>query len=657
MEQLQRRSSAGSGDSSACSPSFSDSPLSITPVPSAATFTCKSVADSPGDDASGTGTRRSSDSSAQGHRTQIDSGLVFTARIGDADASGKETKAFITPALRPRTRSTATLPTCALRPLDVDQSVEVASTQSSGSLASLLQVDVAALTDAMPDHASSAANTHSDSDDAVAGGEDTVCYPSFTPPKDRSTPSFTNPLYDDHTSCLSPWTQPLSATTQNSPLASGHSHASPTRRLFTASSARYHYTYRRRHLQRRVEERATVPHSPDGATASAAFLAASSLLYRMALRSRSARSTGLEGSMPGYLRRQLDSFEDDVSPQLSNRISSGRQSTIDARLNRNQDGIDENFDPDAISCGGSGGRMCATLDLMDRAIALQRQLVVRTEELTAVRLQLEEATAARDEMGLHLLDSQEHIACLERQLEEAARARIALTAQSELLQQKLQEACETLHEQPQTMLDTLLGCSGQQHGIVPSQIHIHQVPGYSSLASDAIGPPPATLLMTGAAMASSTPQGSTAAFSAQYGMNSQGVTTCDGVPFYGVHQLTSAVAAHDDLLLPTLGSNDPRDVEVAALRRENSFLTQRLIESSIALAHAREQEEDARHKAHMLQELNQQYVEMVNTMSLELSLLRPTACGRARGSFSLSSFLRMGSLSWGGVSGSATART
>ncbi|GLI62364.1 hypothetical protein VaNZ11_004983 [Volvox africanus] len=651
MEQLQRRSSAGSGDSSACSPSFSDSPLSITPVPSANTFTCKSVAESPGDDASGTGTRRSSESPAQGNRTQIDSGLVFTVRLDGADAYGEEVEAFITPALRARTRRTATLSTCDPLPLDLDQSVQVASKQSSGSLTSLLQVDVAALTDAVPDHPSSTANTHSDSDDAVVGGEETDCYPSFTPPKDRSTPSFTNPLYDDHSSCMSPWTQPLSATTQNSPLASGRSHASPTRRLFTASSARYHYTYRRRHLQRRVEDRATVPHSPDGATASAAFLAASSLLYRMALRGRSTRSTCLEGSMAGYLRRQLDSFEDDVSPQLSNRISSGRQSTGEARLYRNQDGIDEDFDPDAISCGGSGGRMCATLDLMDRVATLQRQLVMRAEELTAVRLQLEEATAARDEMGLHLLDSQEHIACLERQLEEAARARLALTAQSELLQQKLQEACETLHEQPQNVLDALIGCSGQQLGIVPSQIHVRQVPGFSSLASDAIGPPPATLLMSGAGMASSTPQCSTAAFSAQYGMDSQG-----SAPYYGAHHLTSAVAAHDDLLLPTLGSNDPRDMEVAALRRENSFLTQRLIESSMALAHAREQEEDARHKAHMLQELNQQYVEMVNTLSLELSLLRPTACGRARGLFSLSSFLRIGSLSWGGAAASTSAR-
>ncbi|GIL91211.1 hypothetical protein Vretimale_18868 [Volvox reticuliferus] len=626
MEQLQRSSSDGSGDSLTCSPSFSDSPMSITPAPSAATFTCKSIADSPGDNASSASTRRSSTSSAGANRTQIDSGLLFTVHRRGADASVEEAKAFITPAPSSRTRSTATLP-----------------------------VDVAALEDAMLDPPSGTANTPSDSDDAVVGREDTVCYPSFTPRKGRGTPSFTNPLYDVHSPCMSPWTQPLSATTQNSPLASGRSHASPTRRLFSVSSARYHHTYRRRHLQRRVEDRATAPHSPDGATASAAILAASSLLYRMALRGRSTRSIGLEGSVTGYLRRQLEGFGDDVSPQRSNRISSGRQSIVEARLNRNQDGIDEDSDPDGFSCG-SGGRVCATLDLMDRAAALQRQLVVRTEELTAVRLQLEEAAAARDEMGLHLLDSQEHIASLERQLEESGRARVALAAQSELLQQQLQEACESLHKQPQTVLDALLGCSGQQHGIGPAQIHVHQVPGYSSSTGDSACPPPATLLISGAEMASSTQQGSNATFSLQYERNSQGVTTCDRVPFYCGHQLTSTVAGGDDLLLPTLGSKDPRDMEVAALRRENSFLTQRLIESSMALAHAREQEEDARHKAHMLQELNQQYVEMVNTMSLELSLLRPAACGRARGVFSLSSFLRMGSVFSGGAAASTSAR-
>jgi hypothetical protein len=140
---------------------------------------------------------------------------------------------------------------------------------------------------------------------------------------------------------------------------------------------------------------------------------------------------------------------------------------------------------------------------------------------------------------------------------------------------------------------------------------------------------------------------------------------------------------------------DPRDAAVAVLRAENEALTSRLIAASLAKAEAREREDQARHEVKLLHDLNAEVmaagdgvwrggrrgwlteraawrvqcgqactgcgvqvclgtasgarlptavllrvlcfgcVAAVNTLSLELALLRPKAAGRAQGRLQL----------------------
>ncbi|KXZ54088.1 hypothetical protein GPECTOR_5g193 [Gonium pectorale] len=211
------------------------------------------------------------------------------------------------------------------------------------------------------------------------------------------------------------------------------------------------------------------------------------------------------------------------------------------------------------------GRFSATLRIVRFASSLQQQLAARTKEVETLRLELEESNAAQEEMGQRLLGCTEYIADLERGLEQEARGRAALAAQSQLLQQQLQESDEKLSGTQATPLPApraqaahpILGCLDPSH------------------------------------------------------------------------------------TFPTLGfdSTDPRDIALAALQRENQSLTQRLIASSLAAAQAREREEEARHQVCMLQDLNAEMMASINALSLELNLLRPNACGRARGRFTLD-FLR-----------------
>ncbi|GLC55791.1 hypothetical protein PLESTB_001029200 [Pleodorina starrii] len=519
------------------------------------------------------------------------------------------------------------------------------SAEPCSPLASRFQINLTALSEKAPAAAGGPAPGTSDSDDVddVAVGTAATCYPDATTPRHRGTPSFTNPLFDD-SPCISPWTQPMGTGSPSLTGLSPPSLSSPTRRLFHLSlSASRHNSYHRRrhlHLHRRHDERAPPPHGPDGAPAAAAVVAMSRLLCRMALSGSRPGGAGLDGSLEGYLRRQLEGLGDDLTPRAGlGRQVGGRHSDVGGTGGFYGGGHGGERDEG----GGGSESVSATLDLIGRNTAMQRQLLQRTEEVAALRLQLEEAIAAREELGLHYLESQEYISDLERRLTEEGRARAALAAQSQLLQEQLQEACEAAwRDQARVAESDTLRHEQQGAQQVQGQANVQQLPGHPPTsdgdAAAAARACPAATLLASAAAAVAAHGASSANLSEQYGQQYDFGASAAGLygTLFGSYMPTGGAAEGGNV-----AGGDPRDVELMMLRRENNLLTQRLIERSMTAAQAREREEEARHTAHLMQEMNRQYAETVNTLSLELSLLRPNACGRARGVFSLP-FLRRG---------------
>ncbi|KAG2490104.1 hypothetical protein HYH03_011410 [Edaphochlamys debaryana] len=257
-------------------------------------------------------------------------------------------------------------------------------------------------------------------------------------------------------------------------------------------------------------------------------------------------------------------------------------------------------------------RFGMTLELLRHTVELQQQLVARVNEVTSLRLQLEESASSRDELAQALLGAQEWGLHLERRLEHEARSRGALVSQSQLLQQLLQETGEALlqfgHQQ-----------AGRQGS--PAERAARDAVALAAAASAA---------RQSAASACTTP--------------SAGAAPAD--PFRcsncgHVGGSTPGSAGGTRASSSNGGGERGESPMVAALRKENDQLTQRLIASSLAVAEAREREEQARHEARVLQELNAQVVNTVHALSLELSLLRPNvaAPNSARSRFHLPGFL------------------
>ncbi|KAG2437440.1 hypothetical protein HXX76_006090 [Chlamydomonas incerta] len=216
----------------------------------------------------------------------------------------------------------------------------------------------------------------------------------------------------------------------------------------------------------------------------------------------------------------------------------------------------------AAAVAADSAGLGATLELLRYAASLQQQVAARNRDCMALRVQLEESFTAREEMGAQLLSYQQRIIDLERRLEQEKRGRAGLAVQSQLLQQELQEASEVWRDVQE---------------LARAQSQTAATPMSRALRTQGPGDPAATAADADADV--------------------------------------SGGAEQPDL----------RDAAFEALRRENESLTSRLIASSLMAAEAVEREEEARHQAHILQELNNEAMQSVNALSLELSLLRTNA--------------------------------
>ncbi|GFR47746.1 hypothetical protein Agub_g9511 [Astrephomene gubernaculifera] len=467
-----------------------------------------------------------------------------------------------------------------------------------------------------------------------------------SPRASSHTPEFLNPLFDGEV-FPSPLTQIPSESARDciaaaktpflSPTVHSYSHGlSPSGRPLPhnhdrlGTNSHSHYDHPRQHHHAEEPHRRPQQHQHTS-TLSAAVTAALPMLRGLTTRG-SAEQAVLVSSLAS-----LANASDDVHlgriPWRSS--GSGRASDPDASRRRAVD-----CPADAAGASTSGQQLDATLELLRYAAslqqrqearekevaALQSQLQTRNKEVAALQqqlndacqerdqacavrdealAQLDEAFAEREELGLALLDCQAHISELELRLQQEARDKAAMASQSKLLQQQIQESEEAWRD-AQKMLHELQKRSqeGQQDYELCS---LQAIADYGDVDAN----------------------GASVSANAAAGSSSSGA---------------------DDASEP----RDPRDTELAKLRRENQSLLQRLIASSLAQAQAREREEAAKHELHMLRDLNQSTMESVNTLSLELSLLRPNACGRAGGRFNLPFLRRSNGASGSSGGGSAS---